>query len=118
VTAKHTLNVRLTTEERAALAAAAKERCVSMNLLAGYAIRDFLRRLVPVDELLRTEPAPSPSPSPSLSPSPVPSLPGFPGAGPDTPPVVRPPYAVSDNDPIFGVSGDEQLGLGLPGAVL
>lgn len=93
MSAKHTLNVRLTPDERAALKSAAEERCVSMNLLAGFAIRDFLRRLVPVEDLFRTEPV-------AVDRTATPEA-----------PVVNPAVTPSDDDLILAVPSGDTAGL-------
>ena len=46
--------LRVSPELDAELKAAAQERGISVNLLVNTALRDYLSRLVPVDELLRT----------------------------------------------------------------
>lgn len=46
--------VRITAELDQQLKAVAKERGVSVNLLVNSAVEDYLKRLLPIDELLRT----------------------------------------------------------------
>ncbi|MXY11385.1 MAG: toxin-antitoxin system HicB family antitoxin [Acidimicrobiaceae bacterium] len=56
-----TTAVRLSESLHARLLEAATERDVSINLLVSRAVDDFLGRLVPVDELVRTRSAPTPT---------------------------------------------------------
>lgn len=56
-----TTAVRLSESLHARLLEAATERDVSVNLLVSKAVDDFLGRLVPVDELVRTRAAPTPT---------------------------------------------------------
>ncbi|HEX8581757.1 MAG TPA: toxin-antitoxin system HicB family antitoxin [Acidimicrobiales bacterium] len=46
--------LRISPDLDARLKAAARERGVSVNLLMTSALEDYLRRLVPVDDVLRT----------------------------------------------------------------
>ena len=46
--------IRISPELDARLKQAARERGVSVNLLMNSAVEDYLKRLLPVDELLRT----------------------------------------------------------------
>lgn len=50
----HSFNIRVPKALHAELAAAAEARGVSVNYLSKRAIRDFLDRLVPVDEIVLT----------------------------------------------------------------
>lgn len=54
-----TTAVRLSESLHERLLEAATERDVSVNLLVSRAVDDFLGRLVPVDELVRTKPDPT-----------------------------------------------------------
>ena len=46
--------IRISPELDAQLKQAARERGVSVNLLMNSAVEDYLKRLLPVDQLLRT----------------------------------------------------------------
>lgn len=52
-----TTALRLTPELHQRLHAAARDRGISANDLAVLALRDYLRRLIPLDELVLTRPA-------------------------------------------------------------